>query len=283
MVRQEGHRFAGALVAALLAAALGLTAVACGSDDDTSASGGGAGSGLELKESGVLTIGANIAFAPFEYLDQGTQEPVGFDIDLGNEIAKRLGLEPRWLDNPSFDALIPALQDGQYDIVLSAMTITEERAKEIDFTKGYLDADQSLVVNANEAREISSAEAVPASAIVSVQKNTTSSAEAERRFDGKVKEIRTYDGTPEVLADVAVGRTQAAVVDVGAAAFAAKNEFEGQLQVVEILETGEELGIGLRKGNRALRREIERALDEIRADGTMDRTFEKWFGDLPGS
>jgi ABC-type amino acid transport substrate-binding protein len=260
-----------------------LAVTACGSGGAASPGDGGSTSGssdnLELKEPGTLTVGANVAYAPFEYLEGG--QPVGFSIDLANEIGDRLGLDVRIVDNPSFDALIPALQDGQYDVLISTVTITEEREEVVDFSEPYLDADQSLVVNTERTPDVSSVDDLPDDAVIGVQKNTTSARYVEENLVDQVGEVRSYDGTPEALQDLAVGRVQGVVTDIGAAAYAAETQYGGILEVVQRLETGENLGIVVRKGDEPMLRAINGALREIKEDGTMARLEEKWFGDLP--
>lgn len=267
-----------------VAVVVALTVTACGSGGAASSGDGGSASspsGLELKEPGTLTVGANVAYAPFEFLEGG--EPVGFSIDLANEIGERLGLDVRIADNPSFDALIPALQDGQYDVLISTVTITDEREEVVDFSEPYLDADQSLVVNTELTPRVTSVDALPSDAIIGVQKNTTSSRYAEENLADQVAEIRFYDGTPEALQDLAVGRVQGVVTDIGAASYAAKTQYGGVLKIVQRLKTGEELGIVVRTGNDPLLQDINETLREMKEDGALARLEEKWFGDLPGS
>ena len=114
-------------------AALMATLVACG--------GGGGGSGGGGAED--ITVASDIAYPPFEFERDG--EPVGFDIDLLNEIGKRAGFTPEY-QNVTFDGIIGGLANGQYDAAISSMTITPEREERIDFSEPYFNADQSLLV-----------------------------------------------------------------------------------------------------------------------------------------
>ncbi len=254
-----------------------LVAAGCGGDDGDAD--GGQGSGLPLKEPGVLTVGSNVAFAPFEYLEAG--EPVGFDIDLAGEIADRMGLELEIVDNPSFDALIPAIQDGQYDIVIAAVTILPEREEVIDFSDPYIDADQGLVVNVEQTPDVTSSADLTSDMVLGAQRNTTSSSYAEEHFGDVVGEIRLFDQTPEALADLAVGRIQVVVADFPAAAFATQTEYKGQLEVVERLTTGEQYGIVVSEDKPEILDEVNRILAEMKEDGTYDEIFAKWFGESP--
>lgn len=260
-----------------LVVSMAFIVASCGGDDGDD--GDGQGSALPLKEQGVLTVGSNVAFAPFEYLEAG--EPVGFDIDIAQEIADRMGLELEIVDNPSFDALIPAIQDGQYDIVISAVTILPDRAEVIDFSEPYIDADQGLVINLEETPDFTSSADLTSDMVLGAQRNTTSSSYAEENFADQVAEIRLFDQTPEALADLAVARIQAVVADFPAAAFATQTEYQGQLAVVERLTTGEQYGIVVSQDTPEILNEVNRILAEMMDDGTYDNIFAKWFGEAP--
>jgi len=268
-----------------LVAVLVLVLGAC-SDDDKPKTGGdatddaGDAGDLNLKEEGVLTVGSNIAYAPFESLEGG-EEPVGFDIDLMTAIAEGMGLEVKFENNPSFDALIPSLEDGQYDAVISAMTINDERKEKIDFSDPYFEADQSLTVNIEETPDLDSAEELTTEMVIGVEKGTTGADYAEANFADKVKEIRVFEDSQGSLGDLAAGRIQAVINDFPVSAYAAETEFKDVLKVVERFTTNEQYGIGVAKGASALREAINEQLAELRSNGTYDEIFERWFGPAP--
>ncbi len=127
-----------------------------------------------LKE-GVLTVGSDVAFPPFESKDEKTQEIVGFDVDLATEVAKRMGLQVEFVP-ANFDSIIPALKAGKFDCVISAMTITEEREKQVDFSDPYIDSNQSLAVK--KGSTIKSSKDLK-DKIVGVQRGTTGELKAK--------------------------------------------------------------------------------------------------------
>lgn len=253
-----------------LLTALALVFVAC-SDDN------GGDNELGLRKEGTLTVGSNIAYAPFESYEAG-EKAVGFDVDLMREVAERLELEVRFVNNPSFDALIPSLVDGQYDVVISAMTINDERKKQINFSDPYFSADQSLAVNVEQTPDLDSADKLTTDMVIGVEKGTTGADYAQENFKDKVKEIRIFEDTQGSLGDLATGRVQAVVNDFPVSAFAAETQFKDVLKVVQRFETGENYGIGVAKESSELLDAVNEALDEIRADGTYDEIFAKWFG-----
>ncbi len=140
----EGHadELAIALVAALATAGI---AAGCGSRQasTTATSGGGGGSDLGLITPGTLTIGSDIPYPPFE---QGKPpDYTGFDVDLMDAIAKKLNLQPKWVDT-AFGTIFSDQQAGKFDIVASSTTITPPREQKVTFSDPYFDADQSLMV-----------------------------------------------------------------------------------------------------------------------------------------
>src|SRR5918992_2969782 len=150
-------------VALVLAIALVLTACGGGGGGQ----GGGGGGGEQIK------VASDIAYPPFEFEKKG--KPVGFDIDLMREIGKRAGFKPEF-QNVTFDGIIPGLGNNLYDAAISAMTITEEREQQIDFSDPYFNADQSLLVLSDS--DIKSTEDL-ADSTVGVQIGTTGSMKAE--------------------------------------------------------------------------------------------------------
>ena len=142
-----------------LAAVLAVTLAACGG---SGGGGGGGGGGGE-----DVSVASDIAYPPFEFEKNG--EPVGFDIDLMDEIGKRAGFTPEY-QNVGFDGIIGGLANNQYDLVISAMTITPERQKRIDFSDPYFNADQSLLVPSDS--DIGSVDEI-GDATVGVQIGTT--------------------------------------------------------------------------------------------------------------
>src|SRR4028119_2170645 len=174
------RRFGSISVALVLAIALVLTGCGGGGGGQ----GGGGGGGGEQ-----ITVASDIAYPPFEFEKNG--KPVGFDIDLMDEIGKRAGFTPEY-QNVTFDGIIGGLSNNQYDVVISAMTITPERKKRIDFSDPYFNADQSLLVPSNS--DIGSADEIGDST-VGVQIGTTGEIKAkEFEEQGKITgEVRTFD------------------------------------------------------------------------------------------
>ena len=126
----------------LVFAALALTSLlafaACGDDEEEAVS------GVPELEDGVLNVGSDIAYAPFEFYQEGTEIADGLDIDMAAAIAEELGVDAEFL-NTGWDGIIPALQTEDFDVIMSAMTITDERSEEIDFV-AYITVGTGIVV-----------------------------------------------------------------------------------------------------------------------------------------
>jgi|SRR5690606_2964759 len=221
---------------------------------------------------GVLRVGSDVAYPPFEYVDEQTGEFVGFDMDLIREVGKRLGMDVEIM-NTAWEGIIPGLLAGHYDVIISAMTITDERAQAVDFSDPYFATGQVIVVRADDdsVRQPSDL----AGKVVAVQIGTTGQFAAER-IEG-VARIDHYPTMPEAFLALRLGRADAAVADELVALEEAKAN-PGVLKVVGTPFTVEYYGIALRKGRADLLRDINRALAQIKADGTYDQIYDKWFG-----
>ena len=226
---------------------------------------------LGLAQDGVLQAGSDIDFPPFEFVEDG--EIKGFDIDLMEEIGRRLGVEVEWVD-AAFDTLIPQLAADEFDAIVAAMTITEERAESVDFSEPYFEATQALV-----ARPDSDVTGVADLAGMSVgaQDGTTGEAYAEEHFtDSDVTSFPTY---PAAFTALEADQIDAVLADLPVAA---EQEGRSDLVVVEVLETDELYGIGVQQGNAALLDAIDDALAEMIDDGTYAEIYSRWFeGDVP--
>lgn len=246
-------------------AALMVTLAACGGGS----SGGGGGGGEDV------SVASDIAYPPFEFEKDG--EPVGFDIDLMDEIGKRAGFTPEY-QNVTFDGIIGGLRNNQYDVVISAMTITPDREKQIDFSDPYFNADQSLLVPSDS--DIGSVEEI-GDATVGVQIGTTGEIKAnefEERGD-ITGEIRTFDTIEDAFAALNNGQIDAIINDLPVSQDEV-NSSDGDLEIVQVIATGEQYGIAFPKGS-DLRQDVNKALAEIKEDGTYEEIYKKWIGRAP--
>uniref|UniRef100_A0A7C3RQ42 Basic amino acid ABC transporter substrate-binding protein n=1 Tax=Dictyoglomus thermophilum TaxID=14 RepID=A0A7C3RQ42_DICTH len=228
-----------------------------------------------IKKAGILKVGSDVAYAPFEFMEG--DKPVGFDIDIANEIAKALGVRLQVI-NTSFDGIIAALKAKKFDMIISAMTITEERKKEISFSIPYYDSGQIIVVRSDN-KDIRSEKDLKGK-IVGVQLGTTGEISAKKLKDQVgIKEIRSYETIPEAFMDLELGRLDAVINDLPVSLYYSKNN--PKLKCVGKPFTKEQYGIAVRKEDTDLLKKINEILVNLKKTGKYKEIYKKWFGTEP--
>lgn len=230
--------------------------------------------GMTLIEDGKLTVVAELGFAPFEYMDEKTGEPVGFDVDVINAVAEKMGLTASYLPNQKFDTLVPIIkQGGKADVSIAAVTITDERMESVDFSEPYLDSNQAIVVakGSSETEETLN----DASEQVVCQGGTTGDEWIGENLPDAVRV--PVDDVTAALTGVQTGLYQAMVVDLPVASYMLAQSFS-DLEIVKEIPTGEQYGIAVSKDNPELTQAVNKALEDMKSDGTMKEIETKWFG-----
>jgi ABC-type amino acid transport substrate-binding protein len=259
------------LVVGLMAA---LVAAGCGGDDDDSTSTGASSdtSSFDLITPGTLTAGSDIPYPPFEQGDPPDYE--GFDIDLINEVADRMGLDTKIVDVPFF-AITTGGGHG-FDLAIAATTITPEREKAVDFSNPYFNAEQSMLVRADS--DVKSIDDITSDTIVGAQDGTTGERYANDHTDADVRGFQQIDDAYNALKN---GQVEAVFNDLPSTKSVA-DDSKGELTVAEKFDTGEEYGIVFRQeGTEPLRNAVNDALTEIKDDGTLTDLYQKWFDTDP--
>ena len=239
---------------------------ACGSDDS-----GKTSTGADVVEKDTLTVCSDVPYPPFEDFDKSSETGFkGFDVDIMTEVAKRLDLDLTIKDS-SFDALQSgqALNAGQCDVAASAMTITEDREQNLDFTDGYYDSKQSLLVPTGS--DIQSIDDLDGKK-VGVQQGTTGKSYAEENADGA--ELVTFPSDAEMYQAIKAGQVDALLQDLPVNLDHTK---DGQFEVVETYDTDEQYGFAIKTGNTQLVDDINGALSDMKDDGTYDDIYNKYF------
>lgn len=234
----------------------------------------GSAKGLEaIRERGELRIAMSGAYPPFNYFDDANRL-VGFDVDVANEIARRLELPPR-LITLRWDGILAGLTAGRYDLIIGSMAITPERAKAIDFSDPYYESGAQVF--ARPGSELA-ADGRLNGRKIGVNLGTTYEAEIRKR--GEVGEIRTYGGIPELIVDLKAGRIDGFVTDRLVGFHAQSKARGGEPEFVAAGEPlyRERMGIAMVKEQPALRAAVDAALDGMRADGTWGAISTRWFG-----
>jgi ABC-type amino acid transport substrate-binding protein len=223
-----------------------------------------------VRTAGQLRIGTDATYPPFASAQGG--EFSGFDIDLGRALARELGVTPVFV-NASFDGIFPALQNGSFDVVLSAVTITPERRAVLLFSDPYIDAGQLLAVRKD--RQDIRGPADLSGKRVGVQINTTAQFDLEKRAGVAVAKYNTID---LALLDLENGRIDAVVGDAPVLRYMTALSFKG-LKTAGDQFTDEKLGIVLARGSEDLRRAVNAALWKLEDSGEYARVYRQWFGE----
>lgn len=212
---------------------------------------------------GVLNVGTNAEFPPFEYVND-SGEPDGFDIALIKAIGEKIGVDVQ-VDNMEFASLVSSI-GSKIDVSIAGMTVTDERKATVDFSDSYYEAVQYVILP--EGSDIATADDLKGKAI-GVQLGTTGDFLAEEIEDATISQ---YNKGVDAVNDLINGRLDCVIIDKNPAlVFEAK--FEGQVTAVDGAQFGfeaEEYAIAIPKGDTALAEKINAALQEIIADGTFD-------------
>lgn len=217
-----------------------------------------------------IVFGLDDAFPPMGYRDENNKL-IGFDIDMVNEIGKRMGVDFVALPT-AWDGIIASLTTKKFDCIVSGMTITPEREKQIAFSKPYLKAGQVIIVKANNM-EINGVASLKGK-IVATQSG--SSAQPILEAMQGLKDKKFYSAFPEAFNDLQVGRIDALIADATTAPHYMTKK-AGEYKVAGNVSQ-EYFGIGFRKEDKTLVAEINKTLDAMHADGTMKKISLKWFG-----
>lgn len=260
-----------AIVATL--AAFVLVTGACRGEDQPPVTDGGNGETpapeFTTIEEGLLTVGTDMPYPPFEYREDG--ELTGLDIDLMNEIASRLGVEAEYVDTP-FDTIFTDLAAGQFDAVISGATITPEREQEVNFSEGYFASLQALTVA--EDSGIASFDDLGDGDVVAVQSGTTGEIWAEENLAPNGVQIRAFSEAPQTYDALEAGQVDGVIFDESSAV--PETEARPGLTVADTVDTGEVYGIAVDPDNPELLDAINQALADMIEDGTYDEIYDQY-------
>ena len=234
-------------------------------------------SGCTQEDANKIIIGTSADFPPFEY-KAANQTIIGFDIDLIKKILTDEGYTVE-VQDIGFDSLIPSLQTGKIDVIAAAMTITDERKQEVDFSNPYYDANQTVLVKVGADVNITTIEDLK-NYTVGAQTGTTGWAWVNDTLvaTGKLNSdnFRSYDLYTDAVADLIIGpsRVGAIVIDSPVAQAFAKS---GNVKIVMNITTDESYGFAVEKGNTELVTKINAGLAAVRATTYWENLVEKYF------
>ena len=227
----------------------------------------------KVKDAGKLVLGLDDTFAPMGFRDD-SGEIVGFDIDLAKEVASRMGVELE-IKPIDWSSSILSLNKGDIDVLWNGVTINESRKEQINFSKPYLN-NRLIIVKPKDRNDINSKEDL-AGKVLGVQVGSNDEALQSDPISKKAKEIRKYDVNVNAFLDLMAKRIDVVIIDEVAAQYYISEEKVDFVVVENSPLTEEFYGIGFRKTDSQLLSEVDKILDEMKADGKAAEISQKWF------
>jgi polar amino acid transport system substrate-binding protein len=230
--------------------------------------------GLTLKK-GVLSIGMEIGYPPMEYLGPDGKTPVGFDVELGKALAKKMGLEVEYVDT-AWDGIFAGVDTRKYDCIISSVTINEARLRAHNFSKPYIQNTLAIVLPKGSNLNVRTPQDLAGLGVAYQEETTSDYYMSDLAAAGMKFTPYEYDKVMYCFDEMRLGRVDAIMTDLLVAyeyVSRANSPFEIVWQGGE-----EEFGVCMRKGNDALTEAINKALDELFNDGSMRRISNEIFG-----
>ena len=222
-----------------------------------------------------ITVATDTNFPPFEFKDPKTGQHTGFDVELWDAIAKKIGIEYD-LQPMDFNGIIPGLQSGQLDAGIAGITIKPERAKVVDFSDPYYNAGLLLLVKASNT-DITKVEDLEGK-LVATKLGTTS--EDFLKKNAKAKEVKLYPNNDAMFMELMMGGADAVMFDSPVIANYVREVGKDKVKVVGPLYMGQSYGIGFPKGS-ALVEKVNAALKSLKDSGAYRDLYLKWFNTDP--
>ena len=230
-----------------------------------------AGENLDaIKAAGVLKIGTEGTYAPFTYHD-ADGKLVGFDVEIGEAIAAKLGVKPEYLEG-KWDGLIAGLDANRYDVVINQVGITDERKQKYDFSEPYIASKAVLIVRGDDDSIKTFSDLQGKKAAQSLTSNFGKLATASGA------ELVGTDGFDQSIQLVLTGRADATINDSLSFLDFKKHKPDAPVKIAAEQEDADYSGIIFRKGDAELKASIDKAIADIKADGTYQKIADKYFG-----
>jgi len=226
----------------------------------------------QIKARGTLAIGLEGTYPPFNYQDESGQL-AGFEVDFANALAAKLGVKADFQPT-KWDGILAALDAQRFDVIINQVTITPQRQEKYDFSKPYTVSGIQIITRAGDETKISKPEDLAGKPVGVV---LGSNYEKWLRDNAPKADIRTYDDDATRDQDLLSGRIDAVINDRLVAAERVK-QYQGKLAAAGQPFAPQSQGIALRKGNPELLAALNKAIDDLRADGTLAKISNKWFG-----
>ena len=235
-----------------------------------------AGTLEDIQKRGKLRVGMEPGYMPFELQNQKGQI-IGFDADMGAAMAKAMGVELE-LVSTAWDGIIPALLTGKFDVIMSGMTLTQERNMSINFAPPYVVIGQTILVKKDLAATIKTYKDLNDPKYTVGSKLGTTGEQATKRMIPKAKYI-SYETEQEAVLELVNSKIDAFIYDQPYNIVAASQKGQGKIVHLDTPFTFEPIAWGVRKGDADFLNWLENFLYQVKNDGTYERIYHKWFQD----
>ncbi len=230
----------------------------------------------EIIKRGKLRVGLDPGYMPFE-LTNKKGEIIGFDVDIAKRMAKAMGVELE-IVSTAWDGIIPALLTEKFDIIMSAMTLTQERNLRINFAEPYILIGQSILLNKKHEGTVKSYKDLNDAKYTVCSKLGTTGEQATKRMISKAKYI-SYETEQEAVMEVVNGKIDAFIYDMPFNSIAFSQKGNGKIVHLDTPFTKEPLAWAIRKGDPDFLNWLNNFLRQQKYDGIYDRIYKKWFQD----
>lgn len=224
----------------------------------------------------VLTVGSETTYPPMEFTKDG--QYVGFDMDLIRAIGEAEGYDVK-IQTMGFDSLIPGVQAGNVDCIVSSITITEDRAKVIDFSDPYFTAGLIIAVPKDNTTINTLADLKGKRLAAEVGTTGLAASNDIKKQDPKTS-VKVFDSVGEAFMELEKGGADAVINDMPITSYYIDTTGKDKVKMVgQVFQATDNYGIGVKKGNAAVLSKINSGLAKLKANGKYDEIYKKWFGE----
>jgi polar amino acid transport system substrate-binding protein len=227
----------------------------------------------EILKRGELRVGLDAGYMPFEMTDK-KGEIVGFDVDMAKEMAKAMGVKLT-IVNTDYDGIIPALMADKFDIIISGMTVNQERNLQINFADPYIVVGQAILLNKKHEGVVTSYKDLNDPKYTVVSRIGTTGEQAAKRMIPKAQ-YKSFEKESDGAMEVVNGQADAFVYDLPFCAVFMAQQGGANLVLLDKVFTYEPLGFGVKKGDPDFLNWLDNFLAQIKNDGRFDRIYDKW-------
>lgn len=225
----------------------------------------------KVKKAGVLVVGMHDDYPPMEFRDENDKR-VGYEVDLANEIGKKMGVKTKFVSN-AWDGIFLALNAKKFDVIMSTVSITDERKKTMLFSDPIVYGGNAVYVK-EKTTDIKNEKDFKGK-IIGCEAGSTGQ-DVLSKISG-IKEVKKYNSTPDAFLDLKNDRIEAVVTDPMVGDYYNTKD-KGEYKKLNTTLTKEPIGASFRKDDKVLRNSFQKAFDDLKKDGTLSKLSTKWFG-----